>query len=284
MRTLSHTQKIKRMKTVFTNSEIVHVFNQQNQYEGRTSNGSMYFYNNKIYSYGSHYLLGEFLDNNTILINDKGYSNTTSKHIYLLIDATRDKKQYYTTKTDYKIVNQSIKEYLNKLVKARKTKDFYLLQIDSTLKMYFQYLEYTKQKTKFKSYKKHRETLRIANKFYNDFDNLKESIKQANLKESIKAKKEIVQRLKDWKNNKINWFTNKTNFDYLRINGENIETSQNVKIPISEAKRVLKLIEAKNVIGQRIDNRFTVTAFNNFLKVGCHNISIKEINYIKNLI
>jgi len=272
------------MKTVFTNREIVHVFNQQNQYEGRTSNGSMYFYNNKIYSYGPHYLLAEFLDSQTVLINDKGYSSTTGKHIYLLIDATRDKNQYFITKTDYKIVNQNIKEYLNKLVRARKTKEYYLNEIDSTLKMYFDYLEYTKQKTKFNSYKEHREILRIANKFYNDFDNLKETIKEANLKASIKAKKEIAQKLKKWKNNKIDWFRNKTNFDYLRINGENIETSQNVKIPIIEAKRILKLIEAKKVIGQIIDNRFTVTSFNDFLKVGCHNIPIKEINYIKNLI
>lgn len=272
------------MKKVFTNSEIMHVFNEQNQLEGRTSNRSIYFYNNKIYSYGSHYLLAEFLDSNTILINDKGYSNTTSKHISLITSATRNRKQYFISKTDYKIVNQNIKEFLNKLVKARKTKEFYLNEIDSTLKMYFNYIEYTRQKTKFNSYKEHRETLRIANKFYNDFDNLKETIKEANLKASIKAKKEIVQKLKDWKNNKINWFRNKTNFDYLRINGENIETSQNVKISISEAKRVLKLIEAKKVIGQRIDNRFTVTAFNNFLKVGCHNIPLKEINYIKNLI
>lgn len=272
------------MKTVFTNNEIVHVFNEQNQNEGRTPSGSMYFYNDKIYSYGSHYLLGEFLDDNIILINDSGYSNTTSKHISLLISATRDKKQYFINKTDYKTVNQNVKEFLNKLVKARKTKEYYLSQIDSTLKMYFDYLEYTKQKTKFNKYKEHRETLRIASKFYNDFDNLKETIKEANLKASIKAKKEIVQKLKDWKNNKIDWFRNKTNFDYLRINGENIETSQNVKISISEAKRVLKLIEAKKVIGQKVDNRFTVTSFNDFLKVGCHNISIKEINYIKNLI
>ena len=272
------------MKKVFTNSEIVHVFNEQNQYEGRTSNGSIYFYNDKIYSYGSHYLLAEFLDNNTILINDKGYSISTSKHIILITSATRDKKQYFITKTDYKIVNQNIKEYLNKLVKARKTKEFYLSQIDSTLKMYFDYIEYTKQKTKFNTYKEHRETLRIANKFYNNFDNLKETIKEANLKASIKAKKDILQKLKDWKDNKIDWFRNKTNFDYLRINGENIETSQNVKISIFEAKRVLKLIEAKKVIGQKIDNRFIVTSFNSFLKVGCHNISIKEVNYIKNLI
>lgn len=272
------------MKTVFTNSEIVHVFNEQNQYEGRTSSGSMYFYKNKIYSYGSHYLLGHFLDNDTILINDKGYSNTTSKHISLLQDATRNRKQYFITQTEYKTVNESIKDYLNKLTRATKKKQYYLSQIDSTLKMYFDYLEYTKQKTKFSKFKEHRETVRIANKFYNDFDNLKETIKEANLKASIKAKKEIVQKLKDWKNNKIDWFINKTNFDYLRINGENIETSQNVKISIIEAKRVLNLIEAKKVIGERIDNRFTVTSFNSFLKVGCHNISLNEINYIKNLI
>ena len=69
------------MKTVFTNSEIVHAFNLQDQPTGRTSNGSMYFEYKKIYSYGSHYLLGEFIDDNTIIINNEGYSVTTSKHI-----------------------------------------------------------------------------------------------------------------------------------------------------------------------------------------------------------
>ena len=272
------------MKTVFTNSEIVHVFNEQNQNEGRTSTGSMYFYNNKIYSYGSHYLLGHFIDNDTILINDTGYSNTTSKHISLITSATRNRKQYFKTKIDYKIVNSTIKDYLKKLVNARKTKEFYLYEIDSTLKMYFDYLEYTKQKTKYKKYKEHRENLRIANDFYNNFDNLQETIKESNRKQAIKDKKAIIQKLQDWKNLKINWFRNKTNSDFLRLNNDFVETSQNVKIPILEAKRLLKLIEHKNIIGQRVDNRFIVKAFNSVLKVGCHNIPVKEINYIKQLI
>jgi len=272
------------MKKVFTNSEIVHVFNEQNQYEGRTSTGSMYFYNNKIYSYGSHYLLGHFLDNDTILINDTGYSNTTSKHIYLLQDATRNRKQYFITQTEYKAVNESVKDYLNKLTRATKKKQYYLSRVDSTLKMYFDYLEYTKQKTKHKKYKEHRETLRLANDFYNNFENLKETIKESNRKQAIKDKKAIEQKLKDWKKLKINWFRNKTNIDFLRLNNDFVETSQNVKIPILEAKRLLKLIEHKNIIGQRVDNRFIVKAFNSVLKVGCHNIPIKEINYIKQLI
>jgi hypothetical protein len=49
------------MRTVFTNNEIFHVFNEQNQNEGRTSNRNIYFENNKIYSYGYHYLLGKFI-------------------------------------------------------------------------------------------------------------------------------------------------------------------------------------------------------------------------------
>ena len=272
------------MRKVFTNSEIVHVFNEQNQNEGRTSNGSMYFYNNKIYSYGSHYLLGHFIDNDTILINDKGYSATTGKHIYLLGDATRNKKQYFTTRIEYKTVNRNIKEYLNKLTRATKRKNYYLRAINRTLKMYFDYLEYTKQKTKHKKYKEHREILRLANDFYNNFDNLQETIKEANKKQAIKDKKAIIQKIKDWKNLKINSFRNKTNNDFLRLNNDFVETSQNVKIPILEAKRLLKLIEHKNIIGQRVDNRFIVKAFKSVLKVGCHNIPVKEINYIKQLI
>ena len=272
------------MKTVFTNSEIVHVFNEQNQNEGRTSNGSMYFYNNKIYSYGSHYLLGHFIDNNTIIINDTGYSNTTSKHINLITGATRNRKQYFTTRTEYKTVNRNIKYYLNKLTRATKRKDYYLNIIDRTLKMYFDYLEYTKQKTNHKKYKEHRETLRLANDFYNNFNNLQETIKESNRKQAIKDKKAIIQKVKDWKSLKINWFRNKTNNDFLRLNNDFIETSQNVKIPILEAKRLLKLIEHKNIIGQRVDNRFIVKAFKSVLKVGCHNIPVKEINYIKQLI
>lgn len=272
------------MRTVFTNTEIMHVFNEQSQEEGRTSNNNIYFYDNKIYSYGSHYLLGKFIDKETIIINDEGYSNSTSKHISLLINATRDKRQFFTTKIYTSIVLDSVTEWLKKLTRARKTKQYYLNEIDSTFKMYFEYLEYTKQKTKYKSIPKHRKILKLSNDFYNNFENLEEQIKDQIKKQSIKDKKEVQKKLKDWKENKINWLSNKTNIDYLRINSDNVETSQGVKIPITEAKRILKLIELKKVIGQKIDNRFVVTSFKEFLKVGCHNISLKEINYIKELI
>lgn len=272
------------MKKVFTNSEIMHVFNLQNQSEGRTANNNIYFYDNKIYSYGSHYLLGEFIDSETIIINDNGYSNSTAKHISLLISATRNKKQFFTTKIYTSIVLDNVNYWLKKLTKARQRKQYYLNEIDSTLKMYFDYLECTKQKTKYKSSPKHRKVLKLYKDFYNNFENLEQQVKEQQKKQAIKDKKAVQKKLKEWKENKINWLSNHTNKDYLRLKGDNIETSQGVKIPITEAKRILKLIELKKVIGQKIDNRFVVTSFNDFLKVGCHNIPLTEINYIKGLI
>jgi hypothetical protein len=272
------------MKTVFTNSEICHVFNEQSQNQGRTSNCSMFFYGNKIYSYGYHYLLGEFIDENTIVINNKGYSNTTSKHISILINATRDKKQYFIEQVDTQRVYENLTNWLNKLPRASKNKDWYISKIDYTIKAYFDFLDYIKKDISISDAENHSKILEIKNSFYSNLDNLQETIKEQQKRQKEKEKKAIKDNLIKWKNNEINYFKNKTGKDYLRLNGENIETSQNVRISINEAKRLLKLIDAKNIIGQRVDDRFIVKSFDTILKVGCHNIDINEINYIKNLI
>ena len=133
------------MKTVFSNSEIVHKFNELTQDKGRSN--SMFFNSQgtKLYSYGYHYLLAEFIDNNTVMINDKGYSVSTSKHIGLVTDATRNRKQFFYSTTDCKNVNYIIKDCLNKLIRATKLKDYYKSTIISTYNSYKDYLIYTKQ-------------------------------------------------------------------------------------------------------------------------------------------
>jgi len=272
------------MKTIFTNSEICHVFNQQTQEYGKTPNGSMYFHKDKLYSYGTHYLLCQFIDSNTVLINNKEYSSTTAKHRNYIIAATSDKRQFFTENSKTDAVYNNLKELLNKLPRATKRKDFYLMEIDRLLKSYFSFVEYTKRKTILKKNKDHRAILRLSNDFYNNLDSLQETIKEQQIKQDIKAKEAIKSNLKKWKRNEINYFKNTTRTDFLRLRNDFIETSQGVKIPISEGKRLLNLIENKSILGQRVDNRFIVKSFDTILKVGCHNIDIKEINYIKNLI
>jgi hypothetical protein len=272
------------MRTVFTNNEIFHVFNEQKQETGRTPNRNIFFENNKIYSYGYHYLLGEFIDENTILINDSGYSNTTAKHISMLGNATRDKKQFFSEQVEPKKALINLENWVNKLPRATKNKQYYLLQIDNTLKKYIEFIEYTYKEISISDKENHEKIVALKDSFYNDFDNLEQEIKEQQKRQKEKEKQAIKENLIKWKSNEINYFRNKTGKDFLRLNNENIETSQGVKIPITEAKRLLKLIDAKNIIGQRVDNRFIVKSFDNILKVGCHNIDINEINYIKNLI
>jgi len=265
------------MKKVFTNSEICHVFNMQHQNDGRNTNNSLYFLNNKLYSYGRHYLLCEFINPQTVIINDTGYSNTTSKHISLILNATRNRKQYFKTCIDPIIVNNSIKKYLKKITRARERKTFYFREIRNIFNMYFNYIEETKQKTSFLKIKEHRENLKMFSLFQNNSSSLEEDIKKDQiLREQVKVKK--------WKNGEIDFFKNNTKSDFLRIKNGFVETSQNVKITIDEAKRLLILIDQNNIIGQKVSNLYTVLSWYKFLKIGCHNISLEEINYIKKIL
>lgn len=267
------------MKTVFTNSEIVHAFNLQDQNYGRTSNGSMYFENNKIYSYGSHYLLGEFIDDNTIIINNEGYSVTTSKHISLLTNATRDKRQFFKIETKPELVLSELKNLLKLLSRTRLKADYYTTTINNLFENYFKYVDYKKPKKS----KEHRQIVKLYNDWFTSTENLLEVVKEQTKKDKEKKLREVKKKLKKWRTFETNWLSNQTGKDFLRIDKANnvIETSQGVKIPIEEGKRLLKLIDLKQIVGARIDNKYIVNAFNGLLKVGCHNIELKEINNIK---
>ena len=267
------------MKTVFTNSEIVHAFNLQNQTHGRTSNGSMYFRDNKIYSYGSHYLLGEFIDKETIIINNKGYSVTTSKHISLLTGATRDKRQFFKTDIEPELVLSELKNLFKLLSNTRLKADYYTTTINNLFERYFSYVDFKKPKKS----KEHRQIVKLYKSFTENTENLLEVIKEQTRKDKEKKLKEVKKKLKKWRTFETSWLSNQTNKDFLRIDKANniIETSQGVKIPIEEGKRLLKLIDLKKIVGARIDNKYIVNAFNGLLKVGCHNIELKEINNIK---
>ena len=150
------------MKKVFSNTDCVHTFAQRTQNNGRTSNNNIFFEGDSIYSYGYHYELGRFLDDKTILINDEGYSNSTAKHITLLVGATSQYKQYYTTKTDIHLVHEQIMYLRQKLSKARKPQ-IYITQIYSYWSSLNTYLTDRKLKTKANKNAKYIELKKFIN-------------------------------------------------------------------------------------------------------------------------
>src|SRR6187549_33787 len=68
------------MKSVFSTREVPHIWAKQSQSEGRNSAKNVFFNDKLIYSYGSHFCMGNIINDNTVLLTSRTYSNTTHKH------------------------------------------------------------------------------------------------------------------------------------------------------------------------------------------------------------
>lgn len=70
------------MPQVFTNDMVAHVWAQQSQQSGRSSNGQFYFEGPALFSYGTHYCAGLFAaPGGPVFINSSGNSMTTNRHV-----------------------------------------------------------------------------------------------------------------------------------------------------------------------------------------------------------
>lgn len=277
------------MKTVFSNTdEAIHVFAQQQQTDIKNSSRNIFCecsnydlnYANKIYSYGYHYLLGEFIDKNTILINDKGYSVTTSKHISSLRYATRQYKQFFVTETDLKTVHYSVNELYKKWIKARKP-EIYLSEINRLFTKLNEYIEYRKLKVKRSSeYKSISKIYKLVN---NDTKvDLEQFRKEQKRNEQQKKRKELKKKLNLFYTYKTNFVRTGQNEDFLRLSkcSNYVETTQGVKVDVNEAKILYKMILAgKDIKGYKI-GYYTVIGLNGVLKIGCHRINKKSMHEI----
>jgi hypothetical protein len=271
------------MRKVLRNTnEVIHVFAQQTQSEGRNQSGSIFFYNNKIYSYGYHYLLGEFIDKETILINDKGYSNTTAKHINYLSGATSHKRQFFKTRCEIEFVHPKIKDYLQKLPRATKNKGYYLREIFTLHKSLNKYLEYTKTKTKVSKLKEYKEIKIIVQRLETDKDKILSEVAEQNKKRYQRQLQKQKENIKLWRDHEKMYLHGIKN-SLLRFSKDctNVETSGGVKIEVKKAKVLYKLIEAgKDIKGFKLDYYTVIGIKDNILKIGCHNIPLQEVNTI----
>lgn len=275
------------MKTVFSTSEIFHVFAERSQTEGRAS--SLFFYGDKIYSFGYHYLLAEFITNTAgdiaIMINDSGYSVTTSKHISRVTSATRQYKQFFTEGTDAEKVAYSLNDLFKKLGRAKKP-EIYLIQIEALLNSYEELKTWMQAaKDKFPTDKKKQAIKDIA-KFKKMFEAGKSGDLAAKMLDAAKKKaaaeikaekKATAEKLKNFLEFKSDWFRAGEQ-DFCRINtaAGMVETSQGVKIEAKQAATLYKMIKAgKDIKGVKIGehNQYTVISLNGVLTIGCHKIN-----------
>lgn len=273
------------MKKVFGSiSEVCHVFAQRMQTEGRA--GNVFFEGSVIYSYGYHYELARFFQNanneTAILINDRGYSNSTSKHIGYITSATSQHKQFFVTETNGKDVLDQLEQLAKKLKKARKP-EIYIQQAKRLFQKYSDYCNFVGEKHELHSFilKAHEAfTTGEVNEYFEEKEKELKKIEQRKIR---KEKRQFKQDIEKFFNYEKNYLIDKFNNEsFIRIskNGEKVETSKGVKVDAKEAKKLYQLIKAgKDIKGYKIDY-YTVISLNGTLKIGCHNINLKNMHEV----
>jgi hypothetical protein len=275
------------MKKVFSNSsQVIHLFAQRIQSEGRSSN--CFFEGDKLYSYGKHYLLAEFITNQSgelaVMINDKGYSATTSKHISEARQALSQYKRFYTMSSDSLYVFQQLENLADKLQKAKKP-ELYILPAEQLYNSWNEFKAWRgcedNNLNAIAGIKTIIEVFRGQN--YSEYlDKKQAEIKQAEKLRILKAKKEFKDELKKFFSHEVNRCYRHVGEDFLRISkdGKNVETSQGVIVSVNEASLLYKMIQAKRDIKGYNIQGYTVISINGVLKIGCHNINTKNMHEI----
>jgi hypothetical protein len=265
------------MKNIFTNSELAHTYANQSQQRGRTSSGSFYFEGKTIYSYGQHFPIANIVTNDkgeeVMLFTYRNYSNTTSKHISIVRNATRQYKKIYchTPKgnhsTNFDNWLKLGEQQAEKLKKAKKPELYLneLNRLNSEVSEYTQFfsLEIPTRLKAVLSIKDKNEYLEYESK----------AIELAKIEQAKKIKEQKIkfkEEIKKWFNCETTRVYNNYKYDFLRIKENRIETTQAVQIPLELGKRLYQSIKNQSLkVGDKVLN-YSVNEIGKEIKIGCH--------------
>ena len=272
------------MKKVNSPQDTAHLFATQSQIEARTPNGSLYFYDKSIYSYGSHFCIAKFIDSKTLLFTERTYSNTTAKHISVVSYATSHINKIYCSnpngshENNFNVWLNIAEQLADKLKRANKPEIYIsqLQQIKNKAKIYANYFNIEIPEIL-------QSVLKVTTKaeILAYMENKAELIKAEKIAKEKALKKEHLRELKEWKNFEVNRMYQRNGFDYLRKNNEQFETSQGVKIPIEVGLRLYKNL-ANIKPGDKFLDYTIGEVTKQFICIGCHKITFKEINNVIN--
>lgn len=266
----------------YDNSDLCHLFASRTETRGTGSN--LFFEHDKMYSYGYHFLLAEYLDADTILINDRYYSSSTAKHQSLIRQATRQYKQYFTRGVDLDLVHSQVMDLSKKILTARK-KDIIASKI---LDLYASCTEFNiKYKVGALTDPKYHEIQDIYKSIAVNKDEYIAAAKAREAKELEALRLKLKGDVRKFMNHEIDRIdSRKLNVDFIRLSLDlkNVETSQGVKVPLKDAAYLYKMIQANMDINGVAIGGYPVTGLNGVLSVGCHRIDVDNMHEIGELI
>lgn len=291
------------MKTVFTNSQVAHVFAQQNQPHGRNAEKTFYFEGNILYSYGSHFkaaAIHTVKGQRFALVNSHNYSPSTSKHLHAARDAVRGLMPYFSafdvtdlnkTAIDLETDIQCAIDFAlaKKKVESRDSIGWATDHIQTQLNNCNEFRAILGKKAlkldakKMKAVQAHLEA-RLAR--FQELNTPAEIERRATEKQARLARK-YEKDIADFRNGARAYSLRDLPFELLRIEGDEVITSRGAEVPLTAAKQLHQAIKAGlDVVGKTVGS-FTVESLTPFMaskdivvKIGCHKILLSEANQV----
>lgn len=296
------------MKTVFSPSELPHVFARQSQIEGKTSGRNFFFERNVIYSYGYHFPIARILDDSGIvLFTNRGYSNTTSKHIWAVRSALNHKDKIYVNNPNASVVDnliafsKDLKAEFDVIENTRrrphtrddakasvggiiKTATAYCVAMDTTLDKQIKLLAKGVGAERLIAASLFKKAMDAGYDHTKFLLNLNKKLTAAQKKADKERKIKAAEKLEKWLAGESNTYYLDTQFTPLMlrkrvIDEDNVivETTMGASVSFKAAKVLYDMIKSgRDIKGHVIDN-YTVIGINGTLKVGCHEIPTEEV-------
>lgn len=306
------------MKKVFSTSEVPHVWARQTQEEGRNGGrGNIYFEGTKIYSYGSHFCMGNIFAPGIVFITDRTYSPTTSGHVSAVRYAVNHMRKLFVPFPEEVGANNArpeknlqawqyrIKDCLDTIASTRrrqKAKDEARGSLANIVRTVNEYLELTGQ-TLSKKWEPWNEATRKEFLMYfaaaqdeqAAADLQEKLLKAAKAKERAEKRKQAAalvkaqKELDAWTRGErdtqryfpdplpVRLRTDKTQQE-RHDDIVYIQTSKGARVSYEAGKLLFAMIKAgKDVKGHDVDG-YTVISINGVLKIGCHVIEMEEVH------
>lgn len=270
------------MRTKFTNSELAHVWAQQNQSEGNGSN--FYFVGDTIYSYGPHFPIARFVSADIVLFTSDTYRQTTAKHISLTrraidsditvieVPIVRDGDSTYRELNLRYLVNQS-----NECVESA-TRRRIATYAEMDLERAQNYAEMATQYAALIKWRKKAILSDLPDLAGLDLAEIKKRAIERERAAKEAKKKRLAKEAKEWLNGERASLTGYPEI-LFRANSDKteIETSEGAKVPYSAAIALWRAIHAgKPVEGLRIGFYTVDKVQGDLIKIGCHKMSLKS--------
>lgn len=284
------------MKTVFTNSEVCHVWAQQRQYEGRNGTGSIFFRGGTIYSYGEHFPMARILREHgfVALLNSDSYSVTTSRHqntVYWAVNHMRcfhvpnvmasGKKQH---KKNYQYLIADYKRCLKKAAATRTWQGMWLDNAQKALDSANEYTKLFKLGYRQKAFEYDEKELKAA------LARERKQARKRNAARREKEEKEYRKQLAAWRAGGYRGHLLSRRGVMLRVKGDNVETTRGASFPVKHAERAWPLILAcRKKTREFVTNGKTIHLghyqidkidVNGNVRAGCHNVKFIEIQRV----